>query len=620
MKTIEECATEFIQELSSAENQLATAHAELGQREERIQEALSRFREDLPDTSSEERVSAELRDLASKTIDALVESMDAWNHEVANQLAAREFVDQFDRSLIVIVYGKVKSGKSTLGNFIAGLDFPASSNDPYSQHTVDMRIHDTADKSRKIDRMQELKDGFEVKATEATNCIQAFTLGALTWVDTPGIDAMTEANVALAHEYVRNAELAVYLTSSDSPMRAGDLEALKGLLQRKIPTVIVVSKFDENVEDIDPETQALVSELRVKSELSRTQQKDWIEQRISEAGLEGILEDRSYVFLSTQLAKEAASEADVERFHESGIPDLYEKLARILSEDAVRFKQDAPKKKLNALVDQILERGVSVEPNSATENDASIQAWRSRMARLRERSEANRSSVMQRQKSIAKAVQNKLERPLREILLDAERLYEKGKYDEGEVNQRVADAVESVLRETVSQELQKRAEEAVHDVVDTISPTGSADIQVGSIETLREIILVPDNAIKEGVGGATGSTIGAGVGWWLGSFVPIIGNAIGAMIGGAVGGYVGGKGGQALSGEKELDVDVGTNIDALRQQLNENLGNMIPGEVNSMLEQFCSVFYVPIIDSIREVETGLKKLDSEIKELRYEDV
>lgn len=54
-------------------------------------------------------------------------AIEQWKKSVNRYLSSKEFVNKFERSLLMIVFADVKAGKSTLGNFVSGYSFKGTS-------------------------------------------------------------------------------------------------------------------------------------------------------------------------------------------------------------------------------------------------------------------------------------------------------------------------------------------------------------------------------------------------------------------------------------------------------------------------------------------------------------
>lgn len=61
-----------------------------------------------------------------ETIELYQQKIKKWIDRVDNYIAGKEFIHQFEKSILLAVFGNVNSGKSSLGNFIAGIPFEQS--------------------------------------------------------------------------------------------------------------------------------------------------------------------------------------------------------------------------------------------------------------------------------------------------------------------------------------------------------------------------------------------------------------------------------------------------------------------------------------------------------------
>ena len=161
-------------------------------------------------------------------------------------------LDAYAGQLVVLVYGMVKAGKSALGNFMAGVPIKQLKKEgllkePSLYDKIDISIEVWKDGKKQIEK--EFME-FEEDAVEATNRIQVFRLGGLTWVDTPGTGSMTRENAKIAQEFIDNADLIVFLTSSENPLRKQDIEEIKQLHFKEKPWLIVISKSDTTKSDV----------------------------------------------------------------------------------------------------------------------------------------------------------------------------------------------------------------------------------------------------------------------------------------------------------------------------------------------------------------------------------
>jgi len=597
----------FLSRLREAEEQLRVSRLEVENREEKISLVLRQMVSNMSSKHDVSKSSPQLQQLLGETTGTLQAAVKEWQRAVEAQIRQREFVSKFDKSLIVMVYGKVKSGKSSLGNFIAGLDFKRFGIASYDKFPVKITVHETAEKSHDAERLMELCDGFEVKATEATNCIQEFTLGGMSWVDTPGIDALTEQNVVLAKQYIENAELAVFLSSSDAPMRSGDLQALTGLLRKSIPTLLVISKFDEVEEDEDPATGEIVSRTIVKGNENRRQQQEWVGAQIREAGLEKTFHGDGCLFISTKVAKDALAIGDSTEFETSGLPLFYDRLGAIVSDEAISLKAHKPRARVNALIEEVLNRGLP--------GTGSLVEFQSSFEGLAGDFRARREALCALGPKLARQIHVALTVPLRELLQEAEQAFESESYEKKAIERKLNKILTDTAAKVVSQELTRALRESLGDLVRTLSTATEANIGIGDLSRLTETLKVSDSTLKEGVGSAIGATAGAAAGMLAGPFAPVAVPVLSIL-----GGWLGNLGGKAVSGTKDLEVQVGLNTEQVRAKIDLELAELLPIHTAKLLQGVCDTWFDPLIQVADDAVDGVRKAQNELEKLKFEGV
>lgn len=171
------------------------------------------------------------------------------------------FREQYKDSLVIYVFGKVKTGKSSLGNYMA-LGNPdgklqslplKTTNANEAHHSQSQPVYRTLAVNNQTGRLDNVEQyqHFQVGVTETTSTIQSFTLPGLTWVDSPGVHSATFSNEQLAKNYLNHADLILYTESSDSPGRTSDSEEIVSLLAQGCTPVILLTKSDIVTQDLD---------------------------------------------------------------------------------------------------------------------------------------------------------------------------------------------------------------------------------------------------------------------------------------------------------------------------------------------------------------------------------
>jgi len=279
----------------------------------------------------------------------------SWRDGIESARKGIKFIDDFEKQSIVTVFGKVKCGKSYLGNFIMGNGIRGVIKSEYDKtEKPKVKIYDRGT-TRDVDKFEELEAGeeFGVKSTEATSVIQWFFMEGMAWFDTPGIGSVTIENEMLAKEYVRNSDLVIYISNSDAAGTRQDFQELAELTGMGKPVLLLVSMSDTYEEDED-QNGNLARTLRPKSPKDRKDVEDYLNGEIKNSGISSVLEHGSILTVSAKLALEAVSKNDEELFKSSNIDKFYEKLSSVMGEKAVEFKTANPKKRLNGLIEEII--------------------------------------------------------------------------------------------------------------------------------------------------------------------------------------------------------------------------------------------------------------------------
>ena len=121
----------------------------------------------------------------SKMFDEIVslskDSIEDWEDKFKQMLAQEKFRSDLANHFIVMIFGRVKAGKSYLGNFIA--------KHRLEEQKVEFFRYDEAGKKEKTNKLEELdEEEFKTNNLECTSSIQGFKLSGLAWIDTPGLD------------------------------------------------------------------------------------------------------------------------------------------------------------------------------------------------------------------------------------------------------------------------------------------------------------------------------------------------------------------------------------------------------------------------------------------------
>lgn len=277
-------------------------------------------------------------------IDLMDKTKAEWNTKIAGREKGVKFREGFEDSLLVFVNGKVKSGKSSLGNYMAwghtdpddelkrrGADDLVPSY--FSHENSDVQGGDTKNEAQR-------RCEFRVGATEATSSIQGFLLPGLTWVDSPGLHSLNKKNEDLARDYVEHADLILYTMKSDSPGRESDITEITQLFSKEKKTLLLLTGSDDIEEDYDDEADCLVQKVVMKDATRREKQRAYVREALVDKCGKDNIGNVEVVSFSARYAQ--LNTNDPAAFSESGMEQLCETLHRIAQSDGVRIKQRAP--------------------------------------------------------------------------------------------------------------------------------------------------------------------------------------------------------------------------------------------------------------------------------------
>ena len=326
-------------------------------KQEQIQQIFNELKEksaDLTQQSQKENKSKEMLELRRKTVSVLNACIENGTSAILESGKGMSFIQKHEKTFVVSVFGKVKSGKSSLGNFIMGtelkrLGIPSN----YDKLNMEVSVEDRGNisVSSRLEIYED--DGFGVGSTETTSTIQYFQIGGLTWFDTPGIGSITKENEELAKEYIQNSDLVIFTCSSDAAGTQQEFSEMKRLSEMKKPVLLLVTMSDTYEEDED-EDGNIIKELLPKSDKDRKDVEDYLIRSIREQGLDDILQYSDVMTISKQLAVEALKIGNDEKYKQSNMDSFLEKLISITQNEAAQMKLATPLNRIYTMIDTII--------------------------------------------------------------------------------------------------------------------------------------------------------------------------------------------------------------------------------------------------------------------------
>ena len=476
-----------------------------------------------------------------------------WRERAGKYKCNTDFRREHGDSLLVYVYGLVKAGKSALGNFVAhGRErpddafvaaLPADGSGPefFVRSVASGDADAKAEANGKLARARR----FHTDVEEATDRIQGFRMPGLTWIDSPGLGSVTEANGKLAREYVDSADLVLVAMNSAQAGRRTELDETRRLMRLGKRMTVLLTRADEIDTDVN-ENGEIVNELVMKSAADRREMKEWVEAQLEEAIRR---EDRSATGtpqIATISVRYAEEHPNVDGARESGLSELFGLLRELAGSEGVAIKRDAPDRMFRAYVRDVIgdEQDVGIG-NIIGELDKLRQTIaRSREGHAKRGIEAGDRAAREIESMIEDEVQNRRES------LDNTGLHEA-------VNRRAREIRERRVREA--------AEEMVEDI--DVGLRSLAAKGQGQAPELKAVTREMTRTVRER--SFVGRALGAAVGGLTGFFA-------GGPFGAAAGAAAGGAAGDWLFGSREESVEdtvkIGDNAAEVAEKLVELKG------------------------------------------------
>lgn len=363
MSYITETVDEFFTKLDKMQDDLTKFSQTLDNRSEKIPVLLKNFEGAVFSVANSNKKISDnaVERAAQKSLDNLREIIKTWSEKIDADRKGKQFIKKNEKYLVVMVFGAVKAGKSSLGNFFAGKKF---FNAPFDNHykKISKPIFETEERGRDTGDIEKDSRGdtwFQEGVIDTTGAIQYFTLSGLRWIDSPGTGAVgkigdTKNMTQLVEEYLSYTDMCIFLMNSSEPGLQDDMQYMQKLSKDGQEALIVITKSDFNDEDEDDEGN-LISVLVPKTPENRKLQEDDICKRVKEKYPEIDANKFRAISTSTALASEAVEKSDDKKFRDSNLDKLMKILGDKVSDNAIARKQENPRRLLNTFVDTVVD-------------------------------------------------------------------------------------------------------------------------------------------------------------------------------------------------------------------------------------------------------------------------
>lgn len=499
---------------------------------------------------------------------------------------------KYGQGRMACVFGKVKAGKSSLGNFVA---YGVISPDAHSIKSVSPQptfFYETSSglNEKMSPEIMARQRAFGIGIAETTSSIQGFSLPGFTWVDTPGVDSANASNGDLAYQYVDASDLIIYTLNSSSPQRESDRTKILSFLRSGKPLLLVITASDTMDEDEDADGN-IIRTLTMKSDSVRQEQCEGLRAFIESAfePQEVGLYEFSVVSVSARFACEGNASPET-LWCQSGMQNFFTTIAQILETQGECARMVTSLRDISDCMKEVMATFAKIDAASEIfSND--IASFKKKLGKYC-RNTAHEIASMKTDEICARAEEMAAEKKneaLHTILK---------KYRTSSTNFFCA---------IVANKFGHAA---------PIKPKFICS-SVKSIPEYEDIYSTTkrESSMGKGVGSTAGTAIGGVIG--------LVGGPVGAMIGGAVGSFVGGLGGSLFDGESETKVLTGDNravVAANANSLFEVWMTEVSGPIEKWVNDWVSPNTIQCVSELSVVTEKYKKAFNTIIESLEEEL
>lgn len=576
------------------------------EKRELVKKYVSNFNANIQNLRIDENIkkqNKEISNLLEETINLIKLVSNDWLKNFDEMIEREKFRSDLSNYFIVIIFGKVKAGKSSLGNFIA--------KNKLESQKVEFFKYDEAGKKQAIKKLEEIEeDSFATNNLECTVEIQGFKLDGMAWIDTPGLGSMVKENGDLAKEYIQSADYIIYPTSSDSPLQLDEREQLKELFEQNKKVSICITKSDYKDEDececgsedgCENCNGGMVKVLKNKCLSKREGQEKFVKEEIYKL----IPKNKEYILgdifsISTHTAKKGLDSSDNELFEDSNIPKFYELLTDVIKDKASKLKADTPYEGLKSFIDFNILGSDIIKQNSSIKNikleleslEQVIRESQERFEILKENS--SNDLVSEIEFIISKYSLEINKSNSKEMFLQID----------SEINKKMFEIIEKNISEILNN---------FDASFKSLSATFSSNEFI--IEDVYESIKVDTSSRNKKIGaGILGLIATVGVGIATGGATLLV-QAGATIVAGSIAGYAGGKLGEfsgSIDEEKEV---IGDNKEQVLQKFKTSRLLYYEKIAQGMYNEMQNLFFVPLEKSMDEIKSNLNQFEQNIKQI-----
>lgn len=535
----------FYRKTSDLASELKTIENEVKQQEQQLIKKVNHVVATVRDVSRKKPSKNPVDQYIQANLEQISHLMSQWEGKVKSYQTNLEFRKDFGDSLLVFVYGKVKAGKSSLGNYIA-----TGHSDPTPEwfEIIKKKLHKPQFfkevQNTEFGETIDYSKGFAVGAAETTSCIQGFRVPGFTWIDSPGLHSINASNGDLAKQYSDSADLIIYPCNTAQPGRRSDFEELRKLILAKKRIMVLITRcsafdivdFDENGEPI--------TELVMKEDKDRQEQEHYMKQELDSLCAElGEDIDTSALSVSVHYAQEFGNTP--EAMLKSGMQAFFNNMQELIDSEGVELKKQVPYKNLQALYRLLI----------ADDSDMSISKIDNQISNAITAIDSNIEVLRFDTEKIQAELEFEFSFSLDELV---------DKYADSKNTNALQKEFSVLIRDLITERYAPVLDKHCHDALSSLKGLTVAIGQQDGIafEDVEKDIEINYTKKYKAVGSGLGAIVGGGVGFFFGG-------PVGASIGASIGGLAGGQAAKIVDAKEIEKVVVGDNRELVKTSLFE---------------------------------------------------
>lgn len=590
---IQSTIADFFKKLDNIHDKLETFSGNLDIKRDNVFKELEKFESFSNDFKSIYQLKNKSLNSVEKRLMSMIDniqgSIKQWHEEIAKNNKGVTFMHNHQKYLVVMIFGAVKAGKSTLGNFFAGQKFIEAAFDneykhrPHPEFATEEKGRDTGDIKKDIKGNAWFQEG----VTDTTGDIQYFTLSGLRWMDSPGTGALKKAGdkvnmEEMVKEYISYTDLCIFLMNSSEPGLMSDMKYINKLSREEQEAIVVITKSDENEEDED-EDGNLIDVWKAKSPENRKIQEDDILARLHKAYPNIPTEKFKAISISTLLANLAIKDSDEKLYRDSQLDKLMKILGDKASDNVIALKERKPKQSINNFIDKIID---------SEEDFKGILALDKELEETLSQIDKYKQKIEEQKDKLPKLVYQKVKNEVMKMARDWDSQVNSGSsIDSKSISRAILDKANPILRA----EINKSLSYFIDNYRETQLKRMETVFNVGKLEKRYDIVTTdytetyyeprdPDGAIEH-------------IRSWFGKK------------------YIVKKTRTKSISQK---VDLGTNVDASLENLLPVIEKYIKNETEKTLEDIRQNYFLPQEKYINEMRTELNKLQQRLINMKFD--